>query len=505
MPNQPAILNTPRFVRYTAGIWHEYPRVGPTIAALVGTVLGIFLVFSTEPNLPLALGVVARVFLLIIALRYMPTIGVFALLAAVLLLEQFQIFGLDDIVTMKVPIYLNLNSLTGIGPLVMNQIEVLFAVVVMSWCVRAAVSRRTSIRPIPHFWVAMAFLGVLVFYTMYGLARNGDLKAALWEIRALYYLCISYFLATQLVLSRRQIRLCVWIIIVMVTVKGVQGCWRFFVTLGGNLTVAAITGHEDALFITTAFILCAAFMLHGYFKREFWVLMIGMPPMLITFFLTQRRITYGTLAMSCGIVFLLLPWDRKKVAIKLSLPFIPILMLYSAAFWNSQSTLGVPVQQVKSIFETGKGEDSSNTYRRIENFNLQETIRQYPQGTGFGKKYLVLISLPFVDFPLWDYIPHNCIYWVWVKTGFPGFVVFWLFFGVMIAQTTLDYRLLKDPFFKSVTLMVLTFTASQIAVAYYDLQITFYRNMIYLGTAMAIPAAARRIEAREQELVTEEG
>jgi hypothetical protein len=28
-------------------------------------------------------------------------------------------------------------------------------------------------------------------------------------------------------------------------------------------------------------------------------------------------------------------------------------------------------------------------------------------------------------------------------------------------------------------------------VAYYDLQITFYRNMIYLGVAMALPVAIR--------------
>ena len=43
--------------------------------------------------------------------------------------------------------------------------------------------------------------------------------------------------------------------------------------------------------------------------------------------------------------------------------------------------------------------------------------------------------------------------------------------------------------------MVLTLIASQVIVAYYDLQITFFRNMIYLGILMAIATAIRRIEA----------
>ena len=57
----------------------------------------------------------------------------------------------------------------------------------------------------------------------------------------------------------------------------------------------------------------------------------------------------------------------------------------------------------------------------------------------------------------------------------------------------IDYRAMQDPYFKAIALMVLTFIASQVIVAYYDLQITFFRNMLYLGTAMALVAVIRRI------------
>ena len=174
-----------------------------------------------------------------------------------------------------------------------------------------------------------------------------------------------------------------------------------------------------------------------------------------------------------------------------------VLLLYTAAFWNSSSKLGMPVQKIKSVFVEQKGteDESSNFYRKAELVNLKQTIRHHPMGIGFGNKYEIVMPLDKVDFPLWEYIPHNCIYWMWVKTGFAGFMIFWLFFGTAIIQAVIDYRNMKDPYFKSVTLMVLTLIASQVIIAYYDLQITFFRNMIYLGIVMAIASAIRRIEA----------
>ena len=61
----------------------------------------------------------------------------------------------------------------------------------------------------------------------------------------------------------------------------------------------------------------------------------------------------------------------------------------------------------------------------------------------------------------------------------------------------IDYRAMRDPYFKALALMIILFIVGQIIIAYYDLQITFYRNMVYLGTAMALGTAIRRIEAAE--------
>jgi hypothetical protein len=64
-----------------------------------------------------------------------------------------------------------------------------------------------------------------------------------------------------------------------------------------------------------------------------------------------------------------------------------------------------------------------------------------------------------------------------------------------MVQAVIDYRNTKDSYFKSVGLMVLSLIVSQVIIAYYDLQITYFRNMIYLGIAMAIATTIKRTEA----------
>lgn len=470
------------------------PRAAATAALTFCAVAGGGIIFLAGGN-PFVLPAlcVAVIFLLLLS-RHMEIL-IYLLLAISLLLEQFQIFGIDNLLALKIPIYLNLSLITGVDALAMNPIELLLGLTIGIWFIRATVSREWSLRRIPNAGMAFVFLCMLVGFVAYGLGTGGVFTVALWEVRALFYLCATYFITPQLIRTRPQIRACIWIIIVTVAIKGLQGCWRFFVSLEGSLgDVPAITGHEDALFMDTVFVLMIAmFFLHVY-GRQFWAMVLTFPPTFLTFLITQRRIAYGTLVFSAIIVIAFMSRRTQLLAAKLAIPLVFVVMLYAGAFWNSSSTIALPIQQVRSIFEEGENEDSSNTYRKVENFNLEQTIRRHPLGVGFGNKYLIIMPLDEVDFPLWDYIPHNCIYWMWAKTGFIGFIVFWLFFGSCICQTLMDYRKFSDPYFKAVALMVATFIFSQVVVAYYDLQITFYRNMIYLGICMGLPATMRHVE-----------
>jgi len=356
---------------------------------------------------------------------------------------------------------------------------------------------------VPNAGIAVAFLVMLLFFTLYGLASHGDWKAALWEIRPLYYLCFMYFLVGQVIRTSRQVHICVWIVIIGLAIRGFQGCYRYFVVLGRNLgNLRAILGHEDSLFFVTGFVLLASMLFLGYRGRETKALGLTAGPNMIAFIFNQRRITFGVLFVSLAMIVAMLPRDRMRKAMRFVIPGTIMMIMYTAAFWNSSGTLALPAQKIKSVLVHQKGteDEGSNEWRKTELINLRETVRAYPFGLGFGKKYLVVV--PYADigdlFPLWNYIPHCAIYWIWTKTGFIGFAVFWLFFGVAITQAMIDYRAMRDPYFKSIALMVMLFIVAQVIVAYYDLQITYYRNMVYLGTAMALGTSIRRIEAQAQ-------
>jgi hypothetical protein len=473
----------------------------PVFAAVALSVLGAVLLWLTNGNLVVVPALCVGLLVLWLFVRHLD-LALYCLLAATMVLDQFRVFGFLDAVTTKVPFYLNLNTSTGIGPLVFNPVELLLVIMVAAWFWRATISREWHLHSIPNAGMAVVFLLMLIFFTGYGLARGGDWKAALWEIRALYYLCFVYFIASQIIRTRRQVQICVWIIIAGVAVKGFQGCWRYFVTKGGDLgSLRAILGHEDSLFIVTVFVLLAAYYFLGYRGREFKFLVATLPMNLLTFIFNQRRITYGVLGLSLGIVVAMLPKEQLRKALRVVIPFALLFAVYTAAFWNKSGGIAMPAQKVKSMFvkQEGTADNESNEWRKLELINLKATIRAYPLGIGFGNQYLIVV--PYADigdcFPLWRWIPHCALFWVWIKTGFVGFTIFWLFFGTSVVQAMIDYRAMRDPYFKALALMIILFIVGQVIIAYYDLQITFYRNMIYLGTAMALGSSIRRIEAAE--------
>ena len=468
---------------------------------LLCSALAAALVVLTNGNgwvVPVVCGAVTFTFLLVRQLE----LGIYLLLAAVLLLDQFLVWGIKaPFAEQAMKFYLNLNSTTGIAALVCNPVELLLVLLLAAWFLRAAITRQWHLHRVPNLSVAVLFLFMLFFFTAYGLLRaGGNWKAALWEIRPLYYLCGMYFLTMQLIRTRQQVRVCVWIIILGLAFRGLLGCWRYFITLHMKVSeVRAILGHEDSLFFVTGFLLLAGLAFLGYRGREWKFLLWTAAPNLIAFVFNQRRVTFGVLGFCLGLVVLLLPRSQMLRALRVVIPLAILVASYTAVFWNSSGAMAMPAQKIKSIFVTQEGtaDESSNAWRKMELLNLRATIRAYPQGIGFGQKYLVVV--PYQDignfFPLWNYIPHCAIYWIWVKTGFVGFMIFWLFFGVAIVQAMIDYRAMRDPYFKAMALMVMLFIVGQVIVAYYDLQITYYRNMIYLGTAMALGAVVRRIDA----------
>ncbi|MFZ4395564.1 MAG: hypothetical protein ACOYOU_08040 [Kiritimatiellia bacterium] len=479
---------------------HAHMRIGAWFLCCAAA--AALVVFSNGNALVVPAACAVIVFVLL-QVRYLE-VGIYLLLAAVMVLDQFIVWGIKPpyLAAQGMKFFLNLNTTTGIAGLTINPVEILLAMLLGAWFLRAASTREWHFYRVPNMGVAALFFVMLSFYTGYGImSSGGNWKAALWEVRSLFYLGSMYFLVTQFIRTPQQVRVCLWIIMAGLAIRGLEGCWRYFVTLERDIShVRAILGHEDSTFFVTGFVLLAAMTFLGYRGREWKFLVWTAAPNLLTFVLNQRRITFGVLGLCLGLAVILQPRERFRASLRFVLPALVLLAVYTTAFWNRTGVMALPAQKIKSIFVTQEGtaDEQSKGWRQLELINLRATVKAYPEGLGFGQKYLILV--PYADildyFPLWNYIPHCAIYWMWVKTGFVGFVIFWLFFGVAIAQATMDYRAIRDPYYKAVALMAMLFIVGQIIVSFYDLQLTYYRNMIYLGLAMALGTVVRRLDAQ---------
>ncbi|HST87444.1 MAG TPA: hypothetical protein VLJ14_03620, partial [Ktedonobacterales bacterium] len=176
-----------------------------------------------------------------------------------------------------------------------------------------------------------------------------------------------------------------------------------------------------------------------------------------------------------------------------------------AAFSHSGGAFAQPARAVISTIhpDTSDARDySSNLYRQIENADLKFTIKQSPIiGYGFGKPFLQPVLLPnILDLdPYYLFVPHNTIYWVWMRLGFVGFLALWYIFGSIIVRGCQIARRLRDPYLQLVAVYVVAVTFMEVILAYADYQLFFYRNVIYLGLLCGLLLNLPKLDRADRE------
>src|SRR5690625_6934674 len=175
---------------------------------------------------------------------------------------------------------------------------------------------------------------------VYRLRGGGVLRVAIWEVRALFYLCLMYIVVPQIIRTKKQIRVLFWVFISGVAIKAFQGIARFVVLGFTTGRHDVLTNHEDPVFMVTLFILLAAFIVYRTGGRQAGWLVVLVLPMLLGFYVAQRRAAFASLMVSVAVFIVLLPPAKKRQFMKLFTPVLIALLIYGTAFWNSNSTLG---------------------------------------------------------------------------------------------------------------------------------------------------------------------
>ena len=89
--------------------------------------------------------------------------------------------------------------------------------------------------------------------------------------------------------------------------------------------------------------------------------------------------------------------------------------------------------------------------------------------------------LDATGFTYWRYIAHNAIYWVWMKMGLVGFMLFWNLIGSAVILGIVTFRQLRDSYLKALALIVAGVVLMQVIFSYGDLGLTYSRSMVFLG------------------------
>ena len=432
----------------------------------------------------------------------------FIFFGMVLLFDQFIVSPTGDPITWVVHYFDNIKGIPYLPHFdagVMNPLDLQVALMLIGWFIALSTRRMANVQRVPLWGLAILLFIIIAFSLIHGLSTGGDFLPSLWEVRALFYFLLLYFLVPQIIQTRQQIDILLWVMIIMISIKAFQGTVRF-AQLGfsfGNSD--CLTNHEDPVFIVDLWILLISFLMFRVKVKQRTALLVLLLLMLTGFYSGQRRAAYAGLIVCLGVFIIMLRPKEKLKFFRILLPILFVVACYSAIFWNHPGRIGAPVQLIKSgFFESDKADAgerySSNLYREVERYDLAATLQKSPIiGIGFGNKYLEPLFLVPIPFPLRDWIPHDEILWLIVKMGAVGFFVFFFFIDALLFETAKIGRMLNDPFLRALTIMIAAAIVNQIIVSYYDLQLTYYRNMVFLGTLCGLLPTIKTIN-RNQEI-----
>ncbi len=326
------------------------------------------------------------------------------------------------------------------------------------------------------------------------------------EVRSFWYLFLGYLLAYNLVRKKQHVRLIVWLVILCAGIKALQGVYIYIFVIHGDLAANhQIMAHEESYFWVSVLLLMMLFSLHSKYRPQFFAALAILPFLLLSLIANNRRADFVALLVGLVVAWLLI-FIVKKHARKSLLAVLLVTTLlgstYVAAFSNGTGGFSEPARAVVSVFRPDPTDAASNLYRDIEDYDLKYTVKLNPMGLGFGKPFLQPILLPDLSSldPVYNYIPHNTIYWVWMRLGPIGYLALWYLFGAIIVRGSIIARQLKDNYLQLIAIYIVAMFVMEIIVAFADYQLSFYRNVIYIGilagVLMRLPKIDEEVEKK---------
>ncbi len=378
----------------------------------------------------------------------------------------------------------------GVG---LSPLELILACSVLGLLIRLVFDDTVQLRTGALFLSISILIATVALGIGLGIARGADMSVLRSETRAMFYLPALSLLATHFIRTRADMRRLLWIFVVAVNVMAAVSIYRYYHDVRGNISIASpdlVFAHENALFCAAGIILLLARIVWSRNVLHEWksVLLMALP--MIALLVMRRRA--GMVALDAALILLCVVLLRDNF--RLFLMVVPLAIvgvgLLLALTWNQPGGLGQPARSFRTITgsqDSLSGRDqASDDYRTREELNVRINVHNEPvTGLGFGRPYAFYVPLADLSFwPLWHYVPHNTVFWLWMKAGALAFVALLALFGSAVFRSMQLMASMRADTMKPVAFALGAMVVMFAMYSYVDLGLVTPRAMMFFGAVL---------------------
>jgi hypothetical protein len=389
-------------------------------------------------------------------------------------------------------LYGNLNNRTGIQVLRFSGLDVLIVLLLLLVGARAVMRRPARGEGWPAQANALILALAVSFATVvwleaWGLARGGDFKNSLWQVRQLLWLPVLTALFACALRSRRDFLAVARIIVAAACVKVALGAYFVFAVMRPRgVHPLHATTHDDTVLFVAAIAICVAAWAHRPSRGHLALNALVVPWILLGLQINQRRIAYVSLACALFVVYVLLHGPVKRVLTRGALLVAPLFVMYLLVGQHRPYGVFAPAAKIMSVIRQN---DASSSTRDIENYNLIQTLKRgRVLGSGFGHKYLEISKAYDISavFAQYRFIAHNSVLWLWSIAGVVGFTALWMFLPIAVFLATRSYYHARTPFERTAGAVVVATIIIWMLQAWGDMGSQSWPGNLLLASVLAV-------------------